>query len=314
MKKFYFLILVFLAINSAIAQGCLPQGITFTTQEQIDNFQTDYPGCTEIGGDVQVKNEDDNITNLNGLSVLTSIGGFLNIELNNELTSLTGLDNVDSIGGFLWIDNNIALTGLTGLDNVTSIGGNLIIYNNIALTSLSGLENVASIEGGIAINHNNALTSLSGLENIEAGSITYLSIKDNLSLSTCEVLSVCNYLSTPTGEVLISNNAPGCNSREEVEAACLVGIQNIIQENKFSIFPNPSSSRFTIQFTLENEEQVKLLVLNNLGQVVATLANETIAEGQHELNWNAEGMPAGVYFYNIQIGKQAGTGKMMLMK
>ena len=208
MKKFYLLIIAFLAINSAMAQGCLPEGITFTTQEQIDNFQTDYPGCTEIEGDVHVKNEGDIITNLNGLSILTSIGGYLVIELNNELTSLSGLDNVTSIGGFLWIDNSIALTSLSGLDKVVSIGGILFIYNNIALTSLSGLENVASIEGGISINHNDALTSLSGLENIEAGSITYLTIKDNLSLSTCEVLSVCNYLSAPTGEVFHFKQRP----------------------------------------------------------------------------------------------------------
>ena len=33
---------------------CLPEGITFTTQEQIDNFQTNYPGCTEIEGDVYI--------------------------------------------------------------------------------------------------------------------------------------------------------------------------------------------------------------------------------------------------------------------
>ena len=38
------------------------------------------------------------------------------------------------------------------------------------------------------------------------------------------------------------------------------------------------------------------------------VANKTLSEGQHELNWNAVAMPAGVYFYNIQIGKQAGTG------
>ena len=51
MKKLIFLI-VAVAINYAavFSQGCLPEGITFTTQEQIDNFQINYPGCTEIEG------------------------------------------------------------------------------------------------------------------------------------------------------------------------------------------------------------------------------------------------------------------------
>ena len=61
--------------TSVLAQPCLPEGITFTTQEQIDNFQINYPNCTEIEGDVII--EGDDINNLNGLNVLNSIGGFL---------------------------------------------------------------------------------------------------------------------------------------------------------------------------------------------------------------------------------------------
>ena len=45
------------------AQGCLPEGITFTTQEQIDSFAINYPGCTEIEGFVDINGN--NITNLN---------------------------------------------------------------------------------------------------------------------------------------------------------------------------------------------------------------------------------------------------------
>ena len=58
-------------------QACLPDGITFSTQEQIDNFQTNYPNCSEIEGSVAISGDD--ITNLNGLNVLTSIGGDLMI-------------------------------------------------------------------------------------------------------------------------------------------------------------------------------------------------------------------------------------------
>ena len=31
-------------------QICLPNGITFTTQGQIDSFSINYPGCSVIGG------------------------------------------------------------------------------------------------------------------------------------------------------------------------------------------------------------------------------------------------------------------------
>jgi hypothetical protein len=59
------------------AQGCLPEGITFTTQNQINSFQVDYPGCTEIIGPVRIQGND--IINLGGLNVLTSLGHDLSI-------------------------------------------------------------------------------------------------------------------------------------------------------------------------------------------------------------------------------------------
>ena len=33
-------------------QACLPDGIKFSTQADIDNFQTNHSNCTEIEGDV----------------------------------------------------------------------------------------------------------------------------------------------------------------------------------------------------------------------------------------------------------------------
>ena len=86
------------------SQSCLPLGITFSTQEQIDNFEINYPGCTEIEGTVFIEGND--ITNFNGLSVLTSIGTNLQIKDNNALTSLNGLHNLASVGGYFEISRN----------------------------------------------------------------------------------------------------------------------------------------------------------------------------------------------------------------
>ena len=62
-------------LTSLLAQPCLPEGIIFTTQEQIDNFQTNHPNCTEIEGGIQITGND--ITNLDGLNVITAIGEYL---------------------------------------------------------------------------------------------------------------------------------------------------------------------------------------------------------------------------------------------
>lgn len=77
MKNLFFLLTaVIISFANATAQSCLPEGITFSTQEQIDNYQTNYPGCADIEENVKIQGA--GIINLNGLSVLASIGGDLN--------------------------------------------------------------------------------------------------------------------------------------------------------------------------------------------------------------------------------------------
>ncbi len=220
------MVLVLIIQASVLSQPCLPEGITFTTQAQIDNFQTNYPNCTEIEGHVEITGND--ITNLNGLNVLIAFGGGLSIGDyyigNPILTSLTGLDNVTSIGGNLLIRYNDALTSLTGLGNLTSIGGNLEIGNSV-LTSLTGLDNLTSIGGCVVITSNAALTSLSGLGNLTSIG-GYLFIMDNAVLSS---LIGLDNLTSIGGHVEIRfNNA----------LTSLIGLDNVTSVSELLIFGN----------------------------------------------------------------------------
>ena len=238
MKKNYlpFIILILSVFGKLAAQDCLPAGITFSTQAQINAFSTNYPDCTELLGNVIIKGlPAGNITNLSGLIQLTSIGGDLRIESNTALTSLTGLDNITSIGGELRIYYNDALASLTGLDNITSIGGelyisvhfvltsltaldnltsiggNLIIGSNPDLTSLAGLDNLTSIGGNLSIHHNDALTSLAELDNLTSiggylhiqynYSLTSLAGLDNIDHTTITFLFLLNLANLSTCEV-----------------------------------------------------------------------------------------------------------------
>ena len=146
--------LIACCFNLLLAQPCLPEGITFTTQTQIDSFYISYPGCTEIEGDVTIGGEDwtnpTNITNLEGLNLLNSIGGALRI----------GSPPYNGPG-------NPALTSLSGLESLNSVGGDIVIIQNDALTNLSGLDNISSISGTLQISYNESLTNLEGLESLD---------------------------------------------------------------------------------------------------------------------------------------------------
>jgi len=334
-----------------ITIGCLPFGnYYFFSQADIDDFQSDFPYCTALEGNVTIYGSD--ITNLTGLNNLTSIGGDLQIgdydPANPALTSLTGLENLTSIGGDLHIFDNLALTSLTGLEGLTSIGGNLPIHYNYALNSLSGLENLSSIGGGLGIGYNNALTSLTGLEglmscgssiyignnaalssltgleNVEANTISGLNIYLNSSLSTCAVQSICDYLAAPNGGVNIHDNATGCDSEEEVEAACAgVGVDGSAvggQRSAVSVYPNPTSGivdfRLSLsdgQWKMHNGQWTILKIYDVHGREVSTVLDGYLAAGEHVVQWDATGLPAGIFLYRLEVGGQqsAVTGKMV---
>ena len=331
MKKLYTLFIALFMVGGLTAQSCLPEGIEFTTQSQIDSFQINYPNCTEIEGDVLIHGND--ITNLNGLSVLTSIGGYLDIDDNYTLSSLTGLENVTSIGehlsiwgnlalssltglenvttigGNLWIAGNNAITSLTELDNVTSIGGDIRIIGNPALTSLTGLKNVTSIGGSLWIEYNDALTSLTGLENIDAASITDLFIKNNITLATCHVLSVCNFLANPSGTIEIQSNAIGCNSSVEVQDSCIansVSVNELKILNEIEIYPNPSSTQITVELPTTLQKNTTLNIYNLNGQQLIT---RQITEQQTVVD--VSGLPKGIYFVKVMDDEKVMMGKVI---
>jgi hypothetical protein len=324
MKKQLALLIGLLLLFSASSQSCLPDGIIFATQSQIDSFQFNYPNCTEIEGDVTIfGSEFFEITNLNGLSLVTSIGSDLTIYMNEALTNLTGLEGLAFVGGDLTINGNLYMTNLTGLDNLTSIGGSLIIYWNDSLTSLTGLENLTSVGGGLVIedlpgltslmglnnltsiggelmiDHNITLNSLTGLNNIYAGSISNLYIRNNSSLSTCAVQSICEYLANPNGTIEIHDNASGCVSQEEVEDACGVGLEDVgTLESLINIYPNPSSS----QFTIEAESPINQGVIDIFSMNGLKLYHCQITE--HKADIDISYLPAGVYFVRFSCADE----------
>lgn len=146
------------------SQSCLPDGITFTTQSQIDSFPINYPGCTEIGGSVEIRGGD--ISDLSGLSNINSIGGKLIFIFCHSLHSLEGLEELSTIDSMLVFQQNYFLSNLSGLGNLSSIGTGFVILGNSSLTSFSGLEELTSVGGTIWMEENYTLNSLTGLGNL----------------------------------------------------------------------------------------------------------------------------------------------------
>jgi hypothetical protein len=97
-----------------------------------------------------------------------------------------------------------------------------------------------------------------------------------------------------------------------------VGIEEDLAENGVvirNIYPNPFSNETNISFSLTSQDQVNVSVHDMTGRVVAELANEEMAAGDHQLVWDAGSeMPNGIYFCTISTANYKLTQKVMLAK
>lgn len=320
MKRIAFTIVSTLIIQIVQCQNpCLPNGFGFSSQEEIDSFAINYPDCTEIEGNVWIGSEEPtDISNLNGLSEITAFGGHLTIMTNPYLTSLSGLENLSGINGSLLIALNDSLEDISALSNLNEIGGsfdfhgnnqmvnleglnslgsigsNVWVSGNKRLASFSGLGGLNSIGGYLWIGYNDSLTSLEGLENIDPLSIESISIAGNTFLSLCHVESICNYIANPVGSIEIVGNASGCDSIEEVEECCLVGIDDPIEQIQCIVYPNPLNQGIvTIDFSIVYNH-FTLKCFNIFGQMVH---QQEVNES--EVKINISNWKPGIYLLKI---------------
>ena len=87
-------------------------------------------------------------------------------------------------------------------------------------------------------------------------------------------------------------------------------------------YPNPFNPKTMVEYIIPEQGFVSLKVFNVLGNEISTLICETESAGNHSIEWNAQDLPSGVYFYHLEvtdlesnsISTFSETKKMMLMK
>ena len=85
-------------------------------------------------------------------------------------------------------------------------------------------------------------------------------------------------------------------------------------------YPNPFNPSTTINYSLTEEQQVKLNIYNIRGELVKSLVNSIQHSGKYSVQWNGRDMnnksvSSGIYFYKlIKNNKSIATRKCLLLK
>jgi N-acetylneuraminic acid mutarotase len=79
-------------------------------------------------------------------------------------------------------------------------------------------------------------------------------------------------------------------------------------------YPNPFNPSTMISFVVPTAGPVTLKIFNALGNEMATLVDGKIEAGTHAIPWQADRVPAGIYFYRLQTQNQALTRKLIIIR
>lgn len=91
-----------------------------------------------------------------------------------------------------------------------------------------------------------------------------------------------------------------------------VGINEAEAVKVLNVYPNPATSRVNITFELATSSDVKVSIVNLVGQEVSSLSFPNSAKGKFELPMNVSNLTPGVYMVNVSAGNSTQTQKVVI--
>jgi hypothetical protein len=79
-------------------------------------------------------------------------------------------------------------------------------------------------------------------------------------------------------------------------------------------YPNPFNPKTVIRYLVPSSQYVSIKVYDVFGREVETLVNEKKEAGEHEVEWNAETVSSGIYFYRLLTEKYSESKKLLLQR
>ncbi|MEL7361543.1 MAG: T9SS type A sorting domain-containing protein, partial [Bacteroidota bacterium] len=166
------------------------------------------------------------------------------------------------------------------------------IYENINLENISALSSLTVVGGDLIVLDNPTLRSCSfGFGPLLTEGLV-------------------------SGSIVIRDNAPGCNSIEEILASYTDAEDEAVPliADLVEAYPNPTIGPVALAYTLAAPAEVTLAVHDVLGRRVSTLVQAPRPTGTHEVNWTSTDLPAGVYVVRLDAGGEVHTQWFTLVR
>lgn len=228
-----------------------------------------------------------------------------------------------------------------GFDTTSAVkifinGPNVVQYGD-SVTYTVKMTGGPLVKGGINISAGRGLVMLSPLDNtlhrLEA-SVGIYELAHNVPKSSVSdtVTWTFRYFAPMTGskDTIFSTgnsvNGTGGTSGDawnfgQNKVITLGNIQSIGSNsnivNNFQLkqnYPNPFNPETKIVFQINKSGFVKLSVYDSKGKLVRNLLNEKKNSDEYSVNFNANGLSSGVYFYKLEVDGFSDVKRMIMLK
>lgn len=221
---------------------------------------------------------------------------------------------------YLLQEDNFAGLTSTVIGDAASLIGATGRMNGGAVGDLDNDGKVDFVFGGRATVPENCVVRLeyNGGDIAQPANYT-VSVIDSLyplASARLDIVNISNVDADADMEVLYTNGITGLMPIVVLDRQSTdIDDENLL--NSFVLnqnYPNPFNPSTTISFTLPKEMEVKLTVFNTLGEEVAIPFTGLMSAGVHSLQFHANNLNSGIYFYQLTSGELSQTMKMILTK
>jgi hypothetical protein len=119
-------------------------------------------------------------------------------------------------------------------------------------------------------------------------------------------------LSDSEGTILQQSQRFGSKEETQFEVDMGVGFAEEIAKESIKIYPNPFDQYATIEFDLQEDSDVRVLVYNLVGDIVMETDQGILSAGEQQIRIDRNEMNSGIYFVRLHIGTKIFTSKITI--
>lgn len=234
----------------------------------------------------------------NGAAIKTTNGGFhwtrLNTNTKAKLENITFVN--DSVGWTVGSEGTILKTVNSGKDWMPYAFPSKYHFNWISMVDQFTGWIVGS--QGIILSTTNSGETWDSVTSVTKATLRCMYFKDKNH----------GWIVGDSGIVLVYNSSSTMSVSSKSDD--LLPLQMQLTQN----YPNPFNPTTTIQFTIPQDGEVEISLLDILGRVVQTIVKQYYPLGMYSVVFDATHLSSGSYFYRLKTKEQSITKKMTLIK